>query len=371
MAKDAETALAENAELATNAVKQPAVPAEAQAQEAGAAAAQPTAPAEAGEKKVAPDDDDMFAVNDGDGDTAAVTEGAADAVKVEAGSEAPQATDAEEEDTAEDGTKKGKKRKKKRLDWVTEPNKFLYLDVYSGGKLIEQIALGAKSRYVIGRDKSVGILMMHPSISRKHAAICHGVPPGTTDIACGATLVDLKGGNGTFYSKSYPCRGSRKARVTPGTGQVLKEGTCFRFGESSRSFVVRGLAGATATTVNNPNFKKKADAREIALSHELGLENAMKKKARKVGPTFKNPFKQASYSSNQTNLMLPTLTEAAPKLKPGETTFSFHKRGKSELDNIKFQHEHLNRKRVLELKAKQAKAEKSDARLVKAEKSDN
>lgn len=259
-------------------------------------------------------------------------------------------------------TKKGKKRKKKRLDWVTEPNKFLYLDVYSGGKLIKQIPLGAKSRYLIGRDKECGILMMHPSISRKHAAICHGVPPDTPGAESGsATLLDLKGGNGTFYTKRYPCRGSSKQRVTPGTGLVLKESMCFRFGESSRSFIVRGMAGATATKANNPNFMKRTDVRDVQMSRDLGIEDdSTKKKSRKTGgPMYKNPFKQSSYSANSTNLMLPTLQPGAPKL-TGETTFSFHNKKKTDLDNIKYQHETLNRKRVLELKKKQQKEEKKE-----------
>jgi len=319
----------------------------------------PAQAAAAEEKVAAPKEEDIFAVDADESDNTA--DANAEEPKVQPPEVSAPAADTAADtavDSAEEGSKKGKKRKKKRLDWVTEPNKFLYLDVYSGGKMIDQIPLGAKSRYVIGRDKGAGILMMHPSISRKHAAICHGVPPGTVETAAAATLVDLKGGNGTFYSKSYPCRGQRKARVTPGTGQVLKEGMCFRFGESSRSFIVRGMAGRTATTMGNPNFRKKADARDIALSNDLGLENDMKKKARKVGPTFKNPFKQASYESNNTNLMLPTLTAGAPKI-TGETTFSYHKRAKSELENIKYQHEHLNRKRVLELKAQQRKDEKA------------
>lgn len=345
------------------------VKAEAPGKHTESVAGGPVAEAAAAEAKVAPsEEEDIFAVDDSD----ATASGKAELfvvlppkVKKEPVEEvAPVESD-------EEKTKKGKKRKKKRLDWVTEPNKFLYLDVYSGGKMIDQIPLGAKSRYVIGRDKGNGILMMHPSISRKHAALCHGVPPGTTEAGAGATLVDLRGGNGTFYAKSYPCRGQRKFKVTPGTGQVLKEGMCFRFGESSRSFIVRGMAGRTATTANNPNFKKEVNARDIALSNDLGLENDMKKKARKVGPTYKNPFKQASYSSNNTNLMLPTLTAAAPK-PAGETTFSSHNRKKSEMANIKYQHEHLCRKRVMELKAKQRKETHAETMAaIKSEKLDD
>lgn len=302
------------------------------------------------------DEDDMFAVDvdEPESNSAAVVK--------EEGKEEAKVAGAEggTEEAADGSKKKGKKRKKKRLGWVTEPNKFLYLDVFSGGKRIKQIALGAKSRYVIGRDKECGkdgILMMHPSISRKHAAICHGVPPDTPDAASGcATLLDLKAGNGTFYSKRYPCRGESKAKLASGTGLVLKEGMCFRFGESSRSFVVRGMAGATATKNNNPNFRKERDARDIALSRDLALDDDMRKKARKVGPTYKNPFKTEAHRENKTNLMLPTLSVSAPKLGVGGTTFSFHNRKKDELDKIKYEHEHLHRKRVLELKAKEKKS---------------
>lgn len=228
------------------------------------------------------------------------------------------------------------------------------------GKVINQVALGSKSRYVFGRDKEANILVMHPTISRKHAAIVHGVPPGTPDASSGcATLLDLKAGNGTFWSKRYPCRGETKVRLLAGSAITLKEGVCFRFGESSRSYVVHGIAGATATKQNNPNFYKKKDAADIHLSRDLGLESD-RKKAKSLGPTFRNPFKQSSHTSNSVNVMLPTLAASAPKLDPNGTTFSFHNRKKNELDKLKYEHEHLKRKRVLELKAQQKKEANED-----------
>lgn len=192
---------------------------------------------------------------------------------------------------------------------------------------------------------------MNPSISRKHAAICHGVPPGLEGAETGsATLLDLKTGNGTFYAKRYPCRGQYKTRVAAGSGIVLKEGMCFRFGESSRSFVVRGMSAATAKRQGNPNFSKGVDARDIAISRDLGLSDGSEKKKHKTGSVIhRNPFREDTSSVNTTNLMLPTLNAAvAPKIVEGATTFSFHNRKQLEKDQIRFEREHLNRKRIQE-----------------------
>jgi hypothetical protein len=71
----------------------------------------------------------------------------------------------------------------------------------------------------------------------------------------GITLIDLKSTNGCYYSTNWPCRPDTRKKLPKGGTVTLKEGYCFRFGESSQSYVVRGLAPATAAHGTNPNFR--------------------------------------------------------------------------------------------------------------------
>lgn len=297
------------------------------------------------------DDDDIFAGLDDDNLNDESPTANETTEEVNESNEANEANGLNEVAMNEADGKKGKRRKKKRLDWVKEPNKFLYLDVFKAGRLISQVPLGGKSRYVFGRAKEgVDVITVHPSLSRQHAAICHGVPPGLPNSEGGTvTLLDLKTLNGTFYSLVYPCKGSARQRLAAGMGVVLKEKMCFKLGESSRSYVVRGIASNTAKKFGNPNFEKKPEIRDVQMSRDLGLEEGTKKRKLGIGVARSNPFRETNHSVNQTNTMLPTLNVAvAPKLVAGETTFSFHDRAKTERDQIRYNNEFLKRKRVQE-----------------------
>jgi len=76
--------------------------------------------------------------------------------------------------------------------------------------------------------------LQHGSISRKHAVIILGTPNGSRRTV--ATIFDLNSSHGTFIKK-----GSGRSRIKPNTPIDLKEGSCLEFGESSRSYYIRGL----------------------------------------------------------------------------------------------------------------------------------
>ena len=142
---------------------------------------------------------------------------------------------------------------------------------------------------------------------------------------------------------------------------MLKEGFCFRFGESSQSFVVRGLAPATQVKDKNPNFCKPTDkdvGRDNALGRDLGLETNVKKRGHGALITS-NPFRGGPEISSATQYLASvndSKSELSQKILSGGTTFSFHKRQKTEIESIKFEHEKKMRKRVLELKKSEADA---------------
>jgi pSer/pThr/pTyr-binding forkhead associated (FHA) protein len=264
----------------------------------------------------------------------------------------------QEEDAPDDGKPK---KKKKRLGW-TRKIETLYFDVMQSSKLVDQLPMGKKEKILIGRLKEAEITLHNPSISRKHAAICVGVAPDSPAMdAGGITLIDLKASNGTYYSTSWPCRPDVRIKLQKGQSAVLKEGYCFRFGESSRSFVVRGLSTASRKNKDkNPNFAKPGGEdinRDKALGKELGIEQVSKK--RSYGALIgANPFKEQKEIKN--TAFLPSLaqsksqTDLSEKLLSGGTTFSFHQRKKSEIDSIRFEHEHKMKKRVLEMKKAEA-----------------
>lgn len=264
------------------------------------------------------------------------------------------------EDKSEDEkVEGGKKKKQKRLPWVKKIET-LYLEVWQSSRLINRIALGKKERIIFGRDKAADVVLHNPSTSRKHCAIAVGVPPGTPAMdQDGITLIDLKTNNGTFWTSSFPCRPPNRQRVSKGGSVLLKNGYCFRCGESSQCYVVKGLDGNKHL---NPNFMKVVDSEEVgrnlSLSKDFGLSGPAQKRGHGA-MISSNPFKEGfreSDISQQIPTALPALADESfkKKLASGETTFSFHNKLKTEMNNIRYEHEHKMRKRVLEMKREEA-----------------
>jgi len=249
-----------------------------------------------------------------------------------------------------------KKKKEKRLPWVNDPIPTLFVEVWKAKRIIKRIPLGKKNRILFGRCKEADVPLLHPSLSRKHAALVVGCPPGTAH-AFKATLIDLKTSNGTFVSLSYPCRRKKGGRCKP-NGTLLKENMCFRFGESSRSYVLRGTL--SMVDGKNPNFVKKESVLSKQLDRDFCNLGSVSSKPRKKRVTkrriISNPFREKPKYSNP---LLPELNpEVHKKILSGETTFSFHKRRKTELDHLKDDHEKKYRKRVALLKEKEKREKK-------------
>eukprot|EP00463_Aulacantha_scolymantha_P006596 TRINITY_DN830_c0_g1_i1.p1 TRINITY_DN830_c0_g1~~TRINITY_DN830_c0_g1_i1.p1 ORF type:complete len:116 (-),score=7.63 TRINITY_DN830_c0_g1_i1:287-583(-) len=89
---------------------------------------------------------------------------------------------------------------------------------------------------------------------------------------------------------TYPCRRKKTCRVQS-NGTLLKENMCFRFGESSRSYVLRGTM--SMVDGKNPNFgpketgpSKKLD-RDFCILDQISSKNKPTTKRRKK---IKNTF---------------------------------------------------------------------------------
>ena len=87
--------------------------------------------------------------------------------------------------------------------WCSCPCESAKLDVFDtsvdAGALIGAIGLGAKPMTTFGRLKECADVALRDSasVSRRHAAICHGRSPGD-DPAVMLVLIDLDSANGTF-----------------------------------------------------------------------------------------------------------------------------------------------------------------------------
>lgn len=253
--------------------------------------------------------------------------------------------DAQQEETAEVNTEAqgDDKEKGPGWDWVKPPIPTLFLEIMRDGKLVKRLPLGAKSKYKFGRDKKCDIKLQNLSVSRMHAVLVNGSPPAENKLGLPClTLLELRANNGTFYSEKYPCRGKLKRRVKKGV--VLYEGMCFRLGDSMQSFVVRGLQGKRDP--KNPNFG--SDPLSSKLDKDFGLSYGETSKATVPRQVSSNPFKERPMASNKP--VLPSVNlDVAPKL-VGETTFSFHKRRKTEMESIRKEHEAKYRNQILQIK---------------------
>lgn len=174
--------------------------------------------------------------------------------------------------SVEGKSKSKKKKKSKRLHWTAKkPIKTLQFKVTKDGQIIRKWALGEKTRYLIGREMGVvDVLLLNPTVSRKHAALVHGTPSGKP----GVTLIDLKSGAGTYISKRLGH--AKRVKVKSGEGVVLREGMCIHFGESTRTYIVEGLHGEPSAS---------------SLSSSSSSSSAIGPLTSKSGQTI-NPFRQ-------------------------------------------------------------------------------
>lgn len=129
-----------------------------------------------------------------------------------------------------------KKLDLKNLPWTVPPPPKLRLEVVKLGKAIAEIPL-THSCTTFGRNPDMAnIEIQHGSISRCHAAVMWGTPPGVRQA--GVCIADLGSANGTFFG-TVPDT-SKLVRLKPNMPCSIAEGSCIRFGESTRLYIVRG-----------------------------------------------------------------------------------------------------------------------------------
>ncbi|KAG7392289.1 WD repeat-containing protein 70 [Phytophthora pseudosyringae] len=108
--------------------------------------------------------------------------------------------------------------------WVASParrNRQATLQVEKGGECIEQISVGPRSCYVLGRSEELSdVWLQHPSISRQHAVVAHD----KQERVC---LMDLGSAQGTFVNGQ---------EIEPNEPRALKVGDRITFGASTRIY---------------------------------------------------------------------------------------------------------------------------------------
>ncbi|XP_013011275.1 kanadaptin isoform X2 [Cavia porcellus] len=108
------------------------------------------------------------------------------------------------------------------------------LETLKGGTILGTSSLTGASCCLFGRLSSCDIRLEHPSVSRYHAVLQHRAPGGDEECDSqgqGFYLYDLGSTHGTFLNKT---------RIPPRTYCRVHVGHVFRFGGSSRLFILKG-----------------------------------------------------------------------------------------------------------------------------------
>ncbi|KAL7687997.1 putative forkhead-associated (FHA) domain, SMAD/FHA domain superfamily [Plasmopara halstedii] len=129
--------------------------------------------------------------------------------------------------------------------WVGSPascNRAAKLQVEKEGIFVEQIEIGSRSCYVLGRsDEKSDVWLQHPSISRQHAVIGHD----NQDRVC---VMDLGSAQGTFVNDD---------EIKPNQQRPLQTGDCIRFGASTRRYVFQtGESKQSSKVTSDPELQR-------------------------------------------------------------------------------------------------------------------
>ena len=137
----------------------------------------------------------------------------------------------------------------------------IQLEVLKGDEKIETVKLEGKEHYFLGKLAGSDVLMVHQSISRRHAAlIC--------ESQLGVCIVDLGSKAGSFLNKEkaancIPCR--------------LKPNDILNFGASTRSYRLSVDYSDVESYLNRRKREMKRQAEEMeALNNPLTNPNALK-----------------------------------------------------------------------------------------------
>jgi WD40 repeat protein/pSer/pThr/pTyr-binding forkhead associated (FHA) protein len=120
-------------------------------------------------------------------------------------------------------------------NWNRDVATDVLLEVVKDGKTVERLSLAGKNCFVLGRNSKMSDHTLdHPSLSRQHVAFVH-------DRHGRLHVKDLSS-NGTFVNDK---------RVNKETFAQLANGDKLRFGESQRTYCVKGMAEGDNTKANN------------------------------------------------------------------------------------------------------------------------
>jgi pSer/pThr/pTyr-binding forkhead associated (FHA) protein len=133
--------------------------------------------------------------------------------------------------------------------------------VQKGGQTIEQVSVGARSCYVLGRSEDQSdVWLQHPSISRQHAAVAHN----EQGQVC---LVDLGSAQGTFVNGQ---------EIEPNKPRPLKAGDRIQFGASTRTYVFQNAVEAEEETQKERKKTGVKLARGASASADPELQRMMR-----------------------------------------------------------------------------------------------
>lgn len=108
--------------------------------------------------------------------------------------------------------------------WSEPPGQPYYLEVLKDGAIIDTLNVSEKGAYMFGRNHLCDFILEHPTISRYHAVLQY---KGNGDVF----IYDLGSTHGTVVNK---------IQVTPNIYKQLHVGDIFRFGTSSRLYILQG-----------------------------------------------------------------------------------------------------------------------------------
>ena len=113
--------------------------------------------------------------------------------------------------------------------WSGIPDDLFSLEVLKNGCIISNVDLTSKPFHVFGRLPTCDVSLEHPSVSRYHAVIQYKASD-TSNSEKGFYIYDLGSTHGTTVNKS---------RLEPKRYYRLRVGYVFKFGGSSRLFILQ------------------------------------------------------------------------------------------------------------------------------------
>ena len=113
--------------------------------------------------------------------------------------------------------------------WSGVPEDLYSLEVLKNGCIISNIDLTSKPFHVFGRLPNCDVSLEHPSVSRYHAVIQYKTSDSSNSEK-GFYIYDLGSTHGTTVNKS---------RIEPKRYYRLRVGYVFKFGGSSRLFILQ------------------------------------------------------------------------------------------------------------------------------------